>query len=126
MNTTAVTWSRTCLHQHFSRLSSSLLHLLMKMHAVSACVPALPRPRSVHFPSVMRVPMLALMSADMQDDSCVLCCAGAFTSGAGQQGAAVPGSSKPRFADSKGLGKSMSKALAQADAGEGPLSAHYT
>ena len=67
---------------------------------------------------------LALMSADMHDGPHVCCCAGAFSSGAGQQGGAVPGSNKPRFADSKGLGKSMSKALAQADAGEGPLSAH--
>ena len=66
--------------------------------------------------------MFALSSANMHDEPCVCCCAGAFSSGAGQQGAAVPGSSKPKFADSKGLGKSMTKALAQADAGEGPLS----
>ena len=78
-------------------------------------------PRLCSLPNVMRFSMFAL---DMHDELCVCCCAGAFSSGAGQQGGAVPGSSKPRFADSKGLGKSMSKALAQADAGEGPLSAH--
>ena len=65
-----------------------------------------------------------MFAFNTHDEVCVCCCAGAFSSGAGQQGSAVPGSSKPRFADSKGLGNSMSKALAQADAGEGLLSAH--